>query len=458
MCRWSDHAQATTCRIQFDPWWFEIGTRDWSEFEEGGGGILACVKSGGKSFQRPIVFSRLHQSSPGFATNVFKFQFMKIDPTASGRLSESDDQGKRHRGFQWFSCFCEDPLEEHPRIGHCRGHAWNEGWRHWSSVARRIMGRFRVTSFKRVVEPCFYKEPENMILRRLRNSNVIPVVILEPKDFDSKHFAFDLLKRANRHLEALQLFCPMTLYGTWELQYSRALGSCRSWEIITFTHHWLIQNFEIWLCQHDDLETNHHAQAPPFTCNSWCPGRYEDIIAVVNKCDEKMAEKGQWSNQSDWCGFWDTANKKARHGCPTLSSECSYSCLSHILRAVVILARASSTFASPDGPAAAVTVIVQICTSKGKCWESHASTKMIWSWSGGSVIISLCNFYLWKWPSLGSCDWIHSKPCQSCPVILTTEVPPCWCLSWSCPVHWLGILTLSGWKSFTIHQFAAHIP
>jgi hypothetical protein len=40
--------------------------------------------------------------------------------------------------------------------------------------------------------------PENMILKRLRNANVIPVVILEPKDFDSKHFAFDLLKRAGR--------------------------------------------------------------------------------------------------------------------------------------------------------------------------------------------------------------------------------------------------------------------
>lgn len=37
-----------------------------------------------------------------------------------------------------------------------------------------------------------------MILRRLKNENVIPVVILEPKDFDSKHFAFDLLKRAGR--------------------------------------------------------------------------------------------------------------------------------------------------------------------------------------------------------------------------------------------------------------------
>ncbi|CAL1144255.1 unnamed protein product [Cladocopium goreaui] len=78
--------------------------------------------------------------------------------------------------------------------------------------------------------------PENMILKRLRNANVIPVVILEPKDFDSKHFAFDLLKRAGRS--------------------------------------------------------------------------YSDIIAVVNKCDEKMAEKGQWSNQSDWTDFWETANKK----------------------------------------------------------------------------------------------------------------------------------------------------
>jgi hypothetical protein len=40
-------------------------------------------------------------------------------------------------------------------------------------------------------------------------------------------------------------------------------------------------------------------------------GSYSDIIAVVNKCDEKMAEKGQWSNQSDWTDFWETANKKA---------------------------------------------------------------------------------------------------------------------------------------------------
>ena len=40
-------------------------------------------------------------------------------------------------------------------------------------------------------------------------------------------------------------------------------------------------------------------------------GSYGDIIAVVNKCDEKMAEKGQWSNESDWTDFWETANKKA---------------------------------------------------------------------------------------------------------------------------------------------------
>ena len=200
-----------------------------------------------------------------------------------------------------------------------------------------------------------------------------------------------------------------------------------------------------------------HAQATPFTCNSWYPGRYEDIIAVVNKCDEKMAEKGQWSNQTDWCDFWETAKKKARHGCPALSSGSAYSCLSHILPAVLILARASRTFASPDGPAAAVTVIVQIWTSKGKCWETRASKKKISSWSGRSVIISLCNSCLRKWPSLGSCHWMYSKPCQSCPVILTTEVPPCWCLSWSCPVHWLGVLTPSGWRSFTIHQFPAHI-
>lgn len=40
-------------------------------------------------------------------------------------------------------------------------------------------------------------------------------------------------------------------------------------------------------------------------------GEYKDIIAVVNKCDEKMAEKGQWSNEQDWIDFWETANKKA---------------------------------------------------------------------------------------------------------------------------------------------------
>ncbi|CAK9061126.1 Hypothetical protein (Fragment) [Durusdinium trenchii] len=78
--------------------------------------------------------------------------------------------------------------------------------------------------------------PENMILKRLKSPNVIPVVILEPKDFDSKHFAFDLLKKAGRS--------------------------------------------------------------------------YADIIAVFNKCDEKMAQMGQWSNQSDWTDFWDTARKK----------------------------------------------------------------------------------------------------------------------------------------------------
>ena len=32
---------------------------------------------------------------------------------------------------------------------------------------------------------------------------------------------------------------------------------------------------------------------------------------MVNKCDEKMAESGQWSNQSDWTDFWETAVKKA---------------------------------------------------------------------------------------------------------------------------------------------------
>ena len=42
------------------------------------------------------------------------------------------------------------------------------------------------------------KAPENMILKRLRNANVIPVVILDPKDFGSKHCAFDVLKTAGR--------------------------------------------------------------------------------------------------------------------------------------------------------------------------------------------------------------------------------------------------------------------
>lgn len=44
-------------------------------------------------------FSRQHQSSCCCGTNVMEFQIMRIDPTARGRLSESDDQGKRQRGF-----------------------------------------------------------------------------------------------------------------------------------------------------------------------------------------------------------------------------------------------------------------------------------------------------------------------------------------------------------------------
>ena len=37
-----------------------------------------------------------------------------------------------------------------------------------------------------------------MILERLKRPNVIPVVVLEPKDFDSKNYAFDLLTKADR--------------------------------------------------------------------------------------------------------------------------------------------------------------------------------------------------------------------------------------------------------------------
>ena len=102
-----------------------------------------------------------------------------------------------------------------------------------------------------------------MILRRLKNANVIPVVILDPKDFESKHFAFDLLKKA---------------------------GRCLGQVAVRF----------------------HSLKWSMFATLSGFLGSYKDIIAVVNKCDEKMAEKGQWSNQQDWTDFWETANKKAR--------------------------------------------------------------------------------------------------------------------------------------------------
>ncbi|CAJ1352565.1 unnamed protein product, partial [Effrenium voratum] len=79
-------------------------------------------------------------------------------------------------------------------------------------------------------------EPERMILERLKRPNVIPVVVLEPKDFDSKNYAFDLLTKADRS--------------------------------------------------------------------------YDDIIVVVNKCDEKLSKNGDWSTPSTWKDFWTTARKK----------------------------------------------------------------------------------------------------------------------------------------------------
>ena len=47
-----------------------------------------------------------------------------------GRLPESHDRRKRHGRVQRLCCFCEDPVERHPRICHCGRHARDERRRH----------------------------------------------------------------------------------------------------------------------------------------------------------------------------------------------------------------------------------------------------------------------------------------------------------------------------------------